>query len=203
MSSYFAINSRAVLNFFNPIKSKQFVTNYMLTTVSLRENEPHSVGCLRSVNLVLIFESIFQLYLYFCPSSSHRLIFFDCLEQSNNFPDVLKCNLSAILLMTVHLFHVMYVRISSERGFELFYNYYVHGDKTFVHAPRWQLNKLVVFILNLYQVLPVACGRYFQGQQSGTYFAEREWCNELASMFSISSMLLTSLAGGIVVSVEC
>ena len=158
MFSYFAVNRRAVLNYFNPFKTEQLNVNYINTVQSLHNHDPYARKCLRSIYLVLLFQSIFQLYLYLFPFPWHRLIFFDMFDESNNYPNLFKLNIAAIFLMCAYMFHMLYVCISSEKCFQLVNDYYMHDSKTFVRTPCWGIKKLAIAILNIYQLLPMVAG---------------------------------------------
>lgn len=158
MSSYLAIDGRAVLSFFNPVKTEQFMINYFDTVFAIHAHDQYSIKCMRSINFLLLFQSILQVYLFLCPFHWHRSVFFDIFDQSNHYPSLLKLNMSAIFLMLAYMFHMLYFCISSRTCFKLLSEYYLHDSRAFVKTPPSALKKLILTILNAYQVITVMTG---------------------------------------------
>lgn len=160
--SYFGVDRRAVLNFFNSFKTEQFVANYFSTILALRDHDQHSIRCFHSIYFILVFQSTLLFGLHVAPLPVWpRVLVFDVFDQSNNYPALFKLNISAILLMTAYMFHMLYVRIAHERSFALLYDYYVNGVTTFVNTPAVTLKKLVVGSLNFYQGMMLVTGTKF------------------------------------------
>lgn len=160
LTLYFAIDRRAVFAFFNPFKTEQFTANYMATVTSLRADDQHSTKCLRSIYFVLLFQSILQVYLYLFPFQWHRFALFDLANQSNSYPNSFRLSLTAVFLMSAYMFHMLYVRISPEACFKLVSDYYLYDNKKFVNTPPWVINKLVIMILSIYQVISMGTGMH-------------------------------------------
>lgn len=157
MASYFAVNRKAVFNYFNPYKTEQFIENYVITAQSLRANDPYSIKCLRTIYLVLISQSIFQAYLYLFPFQWQHSMLFDLVHESNNFPSIFKLHLSAVFLMFAYIFHMLYVRVSAELVFKIAVDYY-QDDKSFITVPLSTIMRILLLALNAYQLIMLVNG---------------------------------------------
>lgn len=156
LSSYFAINRRAVLNFFNPVKTEQFMANYLATAQSVHDHDEHSRKCLRSIYFVMITGALIQVLLFLFPAHGHHPMLFDIFDESNHYPNWFKLNTAVLALMFAYMFYMLYDRTPSQRVFAFMSDSYLHDKDTFITASSSsKIKKLILIILIVYQVFTV------------------------------------------------
>lgn len=159
----FAVNRKAVLSFFNFFKNDhQFIANYCNTIAKLGAKDQYSIKCFRTIYFLLISQAIFQVYLYLCPLQWQQSMVFNIFDQSNNYPNTLKLSTSTIFLMSAYLFYMLHFPIRSERCFELAREWYLNENQTFTKIPALKIKKIIVAILDGYQVFVIIARKYYE-----------------------------------------
>lgn len=152
LSSYFAINGRAVLRFFNPVRTEQFMANYIITARSVNEHDEYSTKCLHSIYFVMITAALIQILLFLFPGHGLDLMLFNMVDESNDYPNLFKINTAAMALMFAYMYYMLYDRTPSESVFAFLSDSYLYDSHTFITTSTSEIKKLIINSLTFYQV---------------------------------------------------